>query len=63
PEVTGDSAMLFDPKDTEGIASAIQRVLTDEGLRRDLVQRGFENIKRFSWAESAKKLHDIIVNI
>ena len=63
PEVTGDSAVLADPKDTEAIASAIQRVLTDEALRRDLVMKGFENIKRFSWDESAKKLHDIILSL
>ena len=63
PEVTGDSAVLADPKDTEAIASAIQRVLTDEALHRDLVMKGFENIKRFSWDESAKKLHDIITSL
>ena len=63
PEVAGDSAVLVDPKDTEAIASAIQSVLTNEALHRDLVMRGFENIKRFSWDESAKKLHDIITSL
>ena len=63
PEVTGDSAVLADPKDTESIASAIQRVLTDEALHSDLVMKGFENIKRFSWDESAQKLHDIITSL
>ena len=63
PEVAGDSAMLVDPKDTKAIASAVEMVLTDDTLHRDLVMKGFENIKRFSWDESAKKLHDIILSL
>lgn len=63
PEVAGDSTLLVNPKDTQAIASAIRSVLTDENLRRDLVMKGRENIKRFSWDKSAQKLHDIIVSI
>ena len=61
PEVAGDSAILFDPHDTEAIASAIERVLTNEDLRDELAAKGCENIKRFSWDKSAQKLHDIII--
>ena len=63
PEVAGDSAVLFDPHDTKAIASAIERVLTDEDLRKGLIAKGYENIKRFSWDKSAQKLHDIIINL
>ncbi len=63
PEVAGDSAILVDPKDTKAIASAVERVLTDDELHKNLVMKGFENIKRFSWDESAKKLHDIILSL
>ena len=63
PEVAGDSAILFDPHDTEAIASAIERVLTNEDLRDELAVKGCENIKRFSWDKSAQKLHDIIINL
>ena len=63
PEVAVDSAVLVDPKDTEAIASAIERVLTNEGVNKELIAKGYENIKRFSWDESAKKLHDIIIQL
>ena len=63
PEVAGDAAILVDPHDTKAIASAIERVLTDEALREALIAKGYENIKRFSWDESAQKLHDIILNV
>ena len=63
PEVAGDAAVLFDPYDVKSIASAVERVLTDEGLRDELVAKGYENIERFSWEESARKLHDIIISM
>ncbi len=63
PEVAGDAAILVDPLDASGMAREIERVLTDSELRKDLIAKGYENIKRFSWDESAKKLHDIIVNL
>ena len=40
PEVAGDAAVLVDPLDPEMIGDAIYRVLTDDGLRCDLRQKG-----------------------
>ena len=53
PEVAGDSALLVDPDDPAALAAAIRRVLTDDALRRDLVARGFANVRRFSWDRTA----------
>jgi glycosyltransferase involved in cell wall biosynthesis len=47
PEVMGDSAFLRMPDDEEGFATDILR-LTDSTAREQLVQRGFENVKRFT---------------
>lgn len=55
PEVAGDAALLVDPKSSSEIAGAIRRLLEDEPLRRDLVQRGYENLKRFSWEKCARE--------
>ncbi len=63
PEVAGDAAILVDPLDASGMSKEIERVLTDSELRKELIAKGYENIKRFSWDESAKKFHDIIVNL
>src|SRR6202007_1063674 len=40
PEVTGDAALLVDPTDTNEIAHAMRRVLTDPALHADLRARG-----------------------
>ena len=63
PEVAGDAAVLVDPLDTETTVDAIERCLHDEPFRQDLIAKGHENIKRFSWDESAKRLHDIIMSL
>lgn len=63
PEVAGDAAVLVEPMDTKSIAAAIERCLYDEPFRLNLIAKGHENIKRFSWDESAKKLHDIILSL
>ncbi len=56
PEVAGDAAVLVDPQDTAGLAAAIERVLSDDLLRAGLVQRGLENVKRFSWESCAQQV-------
>jgi glycosyltransferase involved in cell wall biosynthesis len=47
PEVMGDSALLRVPEDEEGFAADVLR-LTDTATRRELIARGFENVKRFT---------------
>lgn len=53
PEIAGDAAILVDPLDTEAIAQAMLQLSTDETLRQRLIEAGYENVKRFSWANAA----------
>jgi glycosyltransferase involved in cell wall biosynthesis len=55
PEVVGDAAELFDPLDEDQMRSAIERVVTSEGLRRDLVERGRRRCALFSWKRCAEE--------
>jgi glycosyltransferase involved in cell wall biosynthesis len=54
PEVTGDAALLFDPKSVEAIIEAVDKVLTDTGLRSRLGAAGTARAKEFSWIKSAQ---------
>jgi len=58
PEVVGDAALLIDPMDAGAIADAMARVLGDESLRHELVRRGHERVKAFSWERSVAQVRD-----
>ena len=59
PEVMQYKEMMFDPKNTKEIADKCLRLLQDVAFRMDNLTKGANNVKRFSWKESAKKLIDI----
>jgi len=60
PEVAGDAALLVDPANTAAIANAMQRIASDPALRETLIQRGFANVRRFSWAACAHTVLSVI---
>ncbi len=53
PEVVGEGGLLVDPLDESAIARGLMCLLEDEPLRRNLVARGKENLRRFSWDRTA----------
>lgn len=55
PEAGGDAALYVDPKDTDDIAKKIEKLISDEGLRKDLVAKGYKQVEKFSWEKTAKE--------
>jgi len=54
PEVVGDDAgLLFDPTDSDEIAVALARVLSDSALRAGLQARGLARARQFTWQRTA----------
>lgn len=62
PEVAGDSAILVNPKKPEQIADAAWKIISDEKIKRDLIDKGLENVKRFSWEKCAEEISKILIN-
>jgi glycosyltransferase involved in cell wall biosynthesis len=54
PEVAGGAALLADPGNYHGLASAIQTVLTDEALRLELRAKGLRRAAEFTWERTAR---------
>jgi glycosyltransferase involved in cell wall biosynthesis len=54
PEVVGDAALLVDPCDTESIATAMERIVGDDGLAKELRERGLVRARLFSWESTAR---------
>lgn len=48
PEVAGEGAVFVDPYNIESIREGILRIINEPALRDSIVQKGFENIKRFT---------------
>ncbi|MBN1903068.1 glycosyltransferase family 4 protein [Candidatus Sumerlaeota bacterium] len=59
PEIAGDSAYLVDPGNVESLTEALRRVLTDQPLREDLINKGKQNILNFSWERTASQVLEI----
>lgn len=55
PEVLGDAAVYFDPYSPSNIAEIINKVLCDEILKKNLIERGKRIIQRYSWKNCAEK--------
>jgi glycosyltransferase involved in cell wall biosynthesis len=56
PEILGDSALLVDPWRTDELVYAIQELISSSTLRDTLKERGFKNVRRFSWLTAAKEV-------
>lgn len=60
PEVGGDGACYVDPYSEQEIAAGIGTLLAEPELEEELVRLGKENVKRFSWERSARKLEEMM---
>lgn len=55
PEVAGNAAYYIDPYDIDDIAKGIEDILTNSVLYSELVQKGLEHVKKFTWQDTACK--------
>jgi len=55
PEVAGDAAILVDPMNVEEIVQAMEKLLRDRELRKELKRKSLERAKFFSWEMAAKE--------
>lgn len=54
PEVVGEAGLLVEPLDVDALAAALDRLLGDESLRRDLSAEGIARASQFTWARAAE---------
>ena len=63
PEVAGGAALLVDPYDEDAIAAGIVRAVNDESLRAELIEKGRQRARTFSWKQSVRKIHEIYMQV
>lgn len=59
PEVAGNAGILVNPYNIEEIVYAIEKILTNVELRNELINKGLERAKLFSWEKTAKETLEI----
>ncbi|MEA2113120.1 MAG: glycosyltransferase family 1 protein [Patescibacteria group bacterium] len=62
PEVAGEGAAFVSPKNIEQTAEMMYKIISDKELKDDLIEKGFQNIKRFSWEKCARETLKILTN-
>ena len=60
PEVSGGGAILVDPESPQEIADAIHKLLSEETLKNDIIAKGLQNIRQFSWDICCQHIANII---
>jgi glycosyltransferase involved in cell wall biosynthesis len=56
PEAVGDAALFVkNPEDIDEISEAIYKVLSNENLRNELIEKGLKQARKFSWQKTAKE--------
>lgn len=53
PEVAGEGALFIDPYKTQDLTRKMRKALTEKKLRAELVRKGRENARKFSWEKAA----------
>lgn len=55
PEILGDAAVYFDPRDPQEIEKTLCHVFDNTWLQDELRKKGLEHIKRYSWKRAAEQ--------
>jgi glycosyltransferase involved in cell wall biosynthesis len=56
PEVCGDAALYFDPRCPQQLFEHMKRVLSEQGLRHQLVQKVTERAHHWKWEKAARRM-------
>jgi len=60
PEVAGEAALYHHPLDTLALHSQLRRLLTQPGLRDELILKGLNQAARFSWETAAQQTLQVL---
>jgi glycosyltransferase involved in cell wall biosynthesis len=59
PEVYGDAAYYCNPRKPEDICTKVDDVITNDGLRQELIAKGYKQLKKYSWKKWASEHYDL----
>jgi Glycosyltransferase len=60
PEVVGDAGILINPYKEDEMVEAIHRLIGDANMRSDLIKRGIERSKMFTWEKTVQEILSVM---
>ncbi len=63
PEVCGDASLYFHPENEGEMRTAIETVLSNAKLRQELIQKGYERVKSFSWEKTGARYRELFEKV
>ena len=63
PEVVGDAALLINPLSAKSMAEAMGKIINDPFLREDLINKGQDRVRAFSWQKCAEETLELLNSI
>lgn len=63
PEAGGDAALYVNPEDVDDIASKIKTLVENKKLREDLIKKGYNQVKKFSWEKTARETLNVLEEV
>lgn len=59
PEVGGEATLYVDPDNIDDIKKKVKILMKDKRLREDLIKKGVEQAKKFSWEKAANQTAEV----
>ena len=63
PEVVGDAALMFEPRNNTELESLIKQIDDDSKLKDKLIKNGYSQVAKFSWEKSVSAIKQELVRI
>jgi len=63
PEVAGDAAWSVDPRNVDSIRAAMLRVLDDDAMRAERIERGLQRARHYTWQACARQTLAVYQNV
>lgn len=62
PEICGNAAVYFDPRDPDDIKNKLLQVYLNDKMKKKLIKRGFTQANKYTWDNACEKTKSIIIN-
>ncbi len=63
PEIGGNAVVTINPLDVSGLAEMINKILSDENLKRRMIESGLKRAPKFTWKKTAEETKNLYVDI